>query len=229
MSKILYYSNFCENCKKLLQNLAKSQEKKDIHFICIDSRIQKNNKTYIVLQNGQEILLPPQVNRVPALLFLNQKEQNIIFGEEINNKIKPTENLFTTSKPSIIKQTEEPMAFSFSGGACGVVSDNYSFWDQDADQLSAKGDGGMRQLYNYSTINQNDKINTPEEDYQPDKIGEPFLKILTLVVSTELSMILTEIDCFSFLESSVSKIIFSTPSLSEISFLKVKGSEAVSF
>ena len=84
MSKILYYSNFCENCKKLLQNLAKSQEKKDMHFICIDSRIQKNNKTYIVLQNGQEILLPPQVNRVPALLFLNQKEQNIIFGEEIH-------------------------------------------------------------------------------------------------------------------------------------------------
>ena len=44
MSKILYYSNYCENCKKLLQNLAKSQEKKDIHFICIDQRIQKNNK-----------------------------------------------------------------------------------------------------------------------------------------------------------------------------------------
>ena len=30
----------------------------------------------------------------------------------------------------------------------------------------------MRQLYNYSTINQNDTINTPEENYQPDKIGE---------------------------------------------------------
>lgn len=172
MSKILYYSNFCDNCKTLLQNLAKSQEKKDIHFICIDTRIQKNNKTYIVLQNEQEILLPPQVNRVPALLLLNQKDQNIIFGEEISKNIKPTENLFTTNKPQVIKQSEEPIAFSFSGGACGVVSDNFSFWDQDSDQLSAKGDGGMRQLYNYSTINQNDSISTPEEDYQPDKIGE---------------------------------------------------------
>lgn len=171
MSKILYYSNYCENCKKLLQNLAKSQEKKDIHFICIDQRIQKNNKTYIVLQNSQEILLPPQINKVPALLFLNQKNQNIIFGEEINNILKPTENLFS-NKPHEIQKIEDPIAFSFSGGASGVVSDNYSFWDQDADQLSAKGDGGMRQLYNYSTINQNDTINTPEENYQPDKIGE---------------------------------------------------------
>jgi hypothetical protein len=157
MSKILYYSNYCENCKKLLQNLAKSQEKKDIHFICIE--------------NSQEILLPPQINKVPALLFLNQKDQNIIFGEEINNVLKPTENLFS-NKPQEIKKMEDPVAFSFSGGACGVVSDNYSFWDQDADSLSAKGDGGMRQLYNYSTINQNDSINTPEENYTPDKIGE---------------------------------------------------------
>jgi len=28
------------------------------------------------------------------------------------------------------------------------------------------------------TINQNDKINTPEEDYQPDKIGEVSLEKL---------------------------------------------------
>mgnify|MGYP003643222941 FL=1 len=178
MSKILYYSNFCDNSKKLLQTLAKCQEKKDIHFICIDSRSQKNNKTYIILSNGQEILLPPQVNRVPALLLLNQKDQNIIFGEDIANSIKVTENLFVSNKPEVIKNNEDPMAFSFSGGMSGVVSDNYSFWDQDSDQLSAKGDGGMRQLYSYSTINQSDSINTPEEDYEPDKIGNVSLEKL---------------------------------------------------
>ena len=171
MSKILYYSNYCENCKKLLQNLAKSQEKKDIHFICIDQRIQKNNKTYVVLPNSQEILLPQQINKVPALLFLNQNDKNVIFGEEINGILKPSENLFS-NKPEDIKKMEEPLAFSFSGGGSGVVSDNYSFWDQDHDSLSAKGDGGLRQLYNYSTINQNDSINTPEENYEADKIGD---------------------------------------------------------
>lgn len=170
MSKILYYSNYCNNCKKILQDLAKSQEKKDIHFLCIDKRIQKNNKTYIVLENNQEILLPPQINRVPALLYLNNNGQPVLFGEEINNTLKPQENAFT-NKVEVIKNTEEPVAFAFGSGSC-VVSDNYSFWDQDPESLSAKGDGGMRQLYNYSTINNESKINTPVDDYSPDKIGE---------------------------------------------------------
>jgi hypothetical protein len=36
----------------------------------------------------------------------------------------------------------------------------------------------MRQLYNYATIDQSDKINTPPDDYIPDKIGEINLKNL---------------------------------------------------
>ncbi len=171
MSKILYYSNYCDNCKKLLQNLAKSQEKEDMHFLCIDRRSKKNNKIYIVLENGQEVLLPTSINRVPALLYLNTPDQTVIFGDEIGNKIKPIEISFT-NKVEIIKNQEEPMAFSFCSGPSSVVSDNFSFWDQDAESLSAKGDGGMRQLYNYSTINNENKINTPSDDYAPDKIGE---------------------------------------------------------
>jgi len=171
MSKILYYSNYCDNCKKLLQNLAKSQEKEDIHFLCIDRRIKKNNKTYIVLENGQEILLPTTINRVPALLNLNSPDHLVIFGDEIINKIKFIENSFS-NKIEVIKNQEEPTAYSFGSGPSSVISDNYSFWDQDAESLSAKGDGGMRQLYNYSTINNENKINTPTEDYSPDKIGE---------------------------------------------------------
>ena len=56
MSSILYYSNYCNNCKTLLQTVSKSSKKKDTYFICIDKRIKKNNKTYVVLETGQEIL-----------------------------------------------------------------------------------------------------------------------------------------------------------------------------
>ena len=172
MSKILYYSNYCENCKNLLQDLAKSQDKKDIHFICIDRRVKKDSgKIYIILENNQEIILPPQVNRVPALLYLNNTNQDVIFGTEIINNLKPRETAFT-NKVEVIKTTEEPLAFSFGSGPSSVVSDSFSFWDQDSDALSAQGDGGLRQLYNYSTINQKETINTPAEDYSPDKIGE---------------------------------------------------------
>ena len=59
MSCILYYSKYCEISKKYIQVLSKSQSQNKIHFICIDKRIKdENNKTYIVLENGQKIILP---------------------------------------------------------------------------------------------------------------------------------------------------------------------------
>ena len=44
--------------------------------------------------------------------------------------------------------------------------------DMNDEELSAKGSGGFRQMHSYASINQVDKIETPEEDYSPDKIGE---------------------------------------------------------
>ena len=59
MSCILYHSKYCEVSKKYIQILSKSQSQTDIHFICIDKRIKdENNKTYIILENGQKIILP---------------------------------------------------------------------------------------------------------------------------------------------------------------------------
>ena len=42
-------------------------------------------------------------------------------------------------------------------------SDNYSFLDQNSDELSAKGDGGLRQMHAFATYNGNDSIETPPE------------------------------------------------------------------
>ena len=68
MSSILYYSNYCEPSKKLLQAVTKSQNAKDIHFICIDKRTKDpSGKTYIILENSQKIIMPENVTRVPAL------------------------------------------------------------------------------------------------------------------------------------------------------------------
>ena len=40
------------------------------------------------------------------------------------------------------------------------------------DELSAKGKGGMRQLYNYVAANDDIKlINTPPDNYRPDKLS----------------------------------------------------------
>jgi hypothetical protein len=152
MSCILYYSKYCEVSKKYLQILSKSDIQKDIHFICIDKRVKDaNNKTYIVLENGQKIILPENVTKVPALLLLAQGYQ-VLYGDKILEYLKPRQ------QQEVRKATQnnmEPMAFSLGGGGSfgDVVSDQYSFLDQDASELSAEGNGGMRQMHNYVDLN----------------------------------------------------------------------------
>jgi hypothetical protein len=59
------------------------------------------------------------------------------------------------------------MAFSLGNGS-SIVSDHYSFLDMDAEDLTAKGNGGMRQMHNYVDLNYRDNIPTPadETDYK---------------------------------------------------------------
>ena len=82
MSCILYYSKYCEVSKKYLQLLSKSNIQSDIHFICIDKRVKdSNNKTYIILDDGQKIILPENITKVPALLLLHQGNNVIVGGQ----------------------------------------------------------------------------------------------------------------------------------------------------
>jgi hypothetical protein len=174
MSCILYYSNYCENCKKLLVILSKSSVKNSIHYICIDKRIVRNNTTYVVLENNQEILLPNTINAVPALMIINDNYK-ILYGDNIINYLKPVEQIAVQKATN---NNGEPSAFKFDLLSSGVVSDNFSYLDQNSDELSAKGNGGLRQLYSYATIDYTDKIETPPDDYIPDKIGEINVKNL---------------------------------------------------
>jgi len=168
MSYILYYSNFCEHSKKLLHNLSKLGVSKDIHYICIDKRTKdKDGRVFITLQNGQNILMPSNVSRVPALLLLTEN-YNVIYGDDIYIKLKP-------QVEKEIKQATfnnlEPMAFGFGGynNSNFIVSDNYSFLDQSEDEMSAKGNGGLRQMHNYVGLNDssisNFTINCPKDDF----------------------------------------------------------------
>lgn len=152
MSCILYYSKYCDVCKKYLQLLSKSDVQKDIHFICIDKRVKDaNNKTYIILENGQKIILPENVTKVPALLLLT-KGYEVLYGEQILQYLKPRQQ----QEVRVATQNNmEPMAFSLGGGGGfgDVVSDQYSFLDQNPDELRAEGNGGMRQMHNYVDLN----------------------------------------------------------------------------
>ena len=169
MSSILYYSNYCSNCTKLLQILSKSQIKEELHFLSIDKRKKgADGALYLVLENGQEMLMPPQITKVPALLLLNHGH-HVLFGDQIYQHLQPRENSFSQKATNF---NGEPMAFSLAGGSMGISSDSYSFLDQSSEDLSAKGDGGLRQLHHYASLNSDQRIEAPPEDYVPDKIGK---------------------------------------------------------
>ena len=157
---ILYYSNYCNNCRELLKELSGTELSKAIHFLCIDSRVQENGNTYIVLPNGKKMILPPNIVRVPTLLSI-QENGRLVSGMEIKgylaSKIKQAVAVAT-------EQQMEPSAFSFSGSSMSsIVSDNYSFLDMTADDLTAEGNGGIRQLHSYVTINDMASITAPTE------------------------------------------------------------------
>ena len=167
MSLILYYSNYCEPSKKLLEVISRSQVKEEIHFVCIDKRVQgKDGGTFVILENNTQMILPPTVTKVPALLLLNRGHQ-VLFGQQIYQHLQPKEE---TINQKATQNNIEPLAFSMT--EMGGSSDNYSYLDMSSEELSAKGNGGQRIMHNYAGINMTDQIETPPEDYDPNRIGE---------------------------------------------------------
>jgi len=161
MSDILYYSNYCDNSKQLIKELTNTEVAKEIHFLCIDSRVQENGKTYIVMGNGKKMILPPNVVRVPTLLSLEENGR-LYSGMEIKEHLK--HKIKQSVKQATMEQME-PISFSFGSGSSGIVSDNFSFLDMDANDLNATGSGGMRQLHNYVPIDDMANISAPAESY----------------------------------------------------------------
>ena len=119
MSSILYYSNFCEPSKKLLQTVSKTQNVNNIHFVCIDKRVKDSNgKIFIVLQTGQKLIMPDNVTRVPALLLLNQNYK-VIYGDDIYKHLKPQ---VTQEVKQATKNNMEPINFQDGFGSFGGFS-----------------------------------------------------------------------------------------------------------
>lgn len=165
MSQILYYSNFCDYSKQLIVNLRDYKEYDKMHFINIDKRFVKNDKTFVLLENNQTILIPSFIDRVPALLCITNHK--VSFGNDIYKNI--TKHKEEKSRLA----SEDILEYSF--GNCKsneIMSDQFSFYDQGSEEMLAKGDGGLRQMHRYVTLDYNDRITTPEEDYDPGKIKE---------------------------------------------------------
>jgi hypothetical protein len=165
---LLFFSNFCSHSKNILEKLNKGGLNQKFDYICIDKRFVKNNITYIYNPDGSSFPLPPMINRVPVLLLKPNHE--LLAGNQILEYIQPQSKTIQEENNKI---NMEPNAFAFEGDSCyGVSSDNFSFLDTSVDDLGAKGNGGMRQMYHYSTLDQTPQsINTPQEGDKQNKLS----------------------------------------------------------
>jgi hypothetical protein len=169
---ILYYSNYCKHSQKVLNYLVKGNMTDSLSFICVDKRERdkQNNQLYIILENGKRVMMPPHVHSVPALLQV-KNNYNVILGNDI----------ITLFQPMVEKKTEvaqrlgggEPAAFQLaaSNNGMNIVSEKYTYYNASPDELSAKGNGTSRQMYNYVPATHDTiVINTPPDNYRPDKV-----------------------------------------------------------
>lgn len=165
---ILYYSNHCKFSTKVLNHLVKNDIVKSLNCICVDKRHidQSNGNINIILENGNSVMLPPNVHSVPSLLIINENYR-VVMGEGIlshyNLQIQENNNIATQGNG-------EPLSFSL--GTKDVRSEVFSSFNASSDDLSAKGEGGNRPLHNYVSANSTaNTINTPPDTYKPDKIS----------------------------------------------------------
>jgi hypothetical protein len=122
---ILYYSNYCKHSQKIIQFLVKNQLNDKLNFICIDKRRRdpKTGQTQIVLENGNMIVLPPNIQSVPALLLVKQN-YNVILGDNIIAKYQTT---VETNQEVATHGQGEPMGVSLASVATGLVHIVFSF------------------------------------------------------------------------------------------------------
>jgi len=169
---ILYYSNYCKHSQRLVQTLVKGNLSNKISFICIDKRVRdpKNNQQYIVLENGSKVVMPPNIHSVPALLLIKQNYR-LLMGDEIIQHLHPQ---IKQLNEVATNYNGEPISYTLGGssGGSNIMSEQYTFYNMTPDELSAKGKGTNRQMYNYVSASDDIKlINTPPDNYRPDKLS----------------------------------------------------------
>jgi len=162
---IVYYSNYCDPSKKLLQKIAKTKLSQTIHFVCIDRRQRDSKGNTILFLENEQVMLPSQVTKVPALYKMESKQ--VLFGDDIYSYLLPKE---LEINHQATHGNGEPECYSIF--SMNKMSDSYSYWDQSAEDLTAKGSGGTRQMHQFSPLEEDFKIHTPSEDYVPDKVGK---------------------------------------------------------
>lgn len=187
---ILYYSNHCPHSQKIIHFISRAGLIDKMNAICIDKRTVDPNsgQIYISLENGKKIMLPPNVQSVPALL-IGKQNYRTVFGKDIMAYFEP----LTKEKTNEAQQHQgEPIGISLAASSAGVAihSEQYTLYDLSPDDLSAKSTSTKRPMYQYVSAQSHEpfQIPTPPDTYRPDKLDSSLtIETLEQKRNTEVS------------------------------------------
>jgi len=180
---IFYYSKLCPHSQKIIQFIVKHQLQSKLSCICVDKRKRdvNNNQTMVVLENGKQVMLPPNLQSVPAVLCIKRNYVLIVGTDPILDYFKTAFNLGNTqlfenpyeSPVNRRPQEREPTGVGFNTflGNSGIMSEQYTGYNLSPDDLSAVSSSERRPMHGYTKVGQHIVIETPEDTWRPDKVA----------------------------------------------------------
>ena len=80
---ILYYSNYCKHCQRIITSIVKSNIVSKISAVCIDKKVREGSSYIVKFDNGTKCTLPPNLQVVPSLLCMKKNHVIITGGDAI--------------------------------------------------------------------------------------------------------------------------------------------------
>lgn len=142
---ILFYSARCTSSKLLIDNIKRYNAEKYFKLVDVAQYIKQ---------------IPSQIHSVPALMFKETKK--LLFGKEVfDYLLMPSKGFLLTLKKeepttSSIETTDTPSSFSLFNNGSSMYGDNFAFIDETPKS-------GTEKSYTWCSINENIKIETPED------------------------------------------------------------------
>lgn len=170
---ILYYSNYCKHCQKIKQFFVKSNLTDKLNFICIDKRTKDTNtgQWIIVLENGHQMKLPPNIHSVPSLLI--SSNYHVVCGDDIIEYFQPSAKKTGSVSGGVSLSGSAVGVGGFAvGGGFAVEPSGFDFGSNNiSDQYTYYADGSAQSKTGFVNANHSvQPIKAEAETYRPNKL-----------------------------------------------------------
>jgi hypothetical protein len=186
---IFYYSNLCPHSQKVVQFIVKHQLNDKLSCICVDKRKRdvNNNQTVVILDNGKQVMLPPNLQSIPAILCVKKNYVLVLGTDPIIEYLQsffgldplshgPTFEHPNHPSTSVNRrpQSHDPVGFELVNGPSsntGIYSEPFTGYNLEPEDLAGQSNSNNRPIYEYTPVDKQLFIDTPEDKYRPDKVS----------------------------------------------------------